>query len=80
MRRAFGIDVLACPRCGGRPRFIAAVENPAVVGKILAHLGLLHPGDSPGPAPPSAALRAAAPFHSNSSQFRGWTLPLHGSS
>ncbi len=56
MRRAFGIDVLACPRCGGRLRFIAAVEDPRVVGKILAHLGLLHPG----PAPPSAAQRAAA--------------------
>jgi hypothetical protein len=24
-----------------------------VVGKILAYLGLLHPADSPGPAPPS---------------------------
>jgi hypothetical protein len=60
MRRAFGIDVLACPRCGGRLRLIATVEDPAVVGTILAHLGLLHPGDSPGPAPPSADPRAAA--------------------
>jgi len=24
--------------------------DPTVVGKILAHLGLLHPADSPGPA------------------------------
>jgi hypothetical protein len=61
MRRVFDLDVLACPRCGGRLRLIATVENPAVVGKILAHLGLLHPADSPGPAPPSADLRAAAP-------------------
>jgi hypothetical protein len=60
VRRAFGIDVLACPRCGGWLRFIAAVEDPRVVGKILARLGLLHPGDSPGPAPPSVDLRAAA--------------------
>ena len=56
MRRAFGIDVLACPRCGGRLRFIATVEDPAVVGTILAPLGLLHPG----PAPPSAARPAPA--------------------
>ena len=63
MRRAFGIDVLACPRCGGRLRLIATMENPAVVGKILAHLSLLHPADSPGPAPPSADPRAAAPSH-----------------
>jgi hypothetical protein len=47
--------VLACPSCGGRLRLIATVEDPAVVGKILPHLGLLHPADSPGPAPPSAA-------------------------
>ena len=53
--------VLACPRCGGRLRRIATVEDPAVVGTILAHLGLLHPADAPGPAPPSAALRPAAP-------------------
>jgi hypothetical protein len=61
MRRVLDLDVLACPRCGGRLRVLATVEDPAVVGKILAHLGLLHPADSPGPAPPSAALRAAAP-------------------
>jgi hypothetical protein len=63
MRRAFGIDELACPRCGGRLWLIATVEDPAVVGPILAPLGLLHPADSPGPAPPSADRRAAAPSH-----------------
>jgi hypothetical protein len=31
MRRAFAIDVLACPRCGGRLRVIATVEDPLVV-------------------------------------------------
>jgi hypothetical protein len=39
------------------------LEDPVVVGKILAHLALLHPADSPGPAPPSADLRAAALSH-----------------
>jgi hypothetical protein len=61
MRRVLDLDVLACPRCGGRLRRIATVEDPAVVGTILAHLGLLHPADAPGPAPPSAALPPAAP-------------------
>jgi hypothetical protein len=28
MRRAFDIDALACPRCGGRLRLIATVEAP----------------------------------------------------
>jgi uncharacterized protein YbaR (Trm112 family) len=26
MRRAFGFDVLACPRCGGRLRLVATIE------------------------------------------------------
>ncbi len=64
MRRVFDLDVLACPRCGGRLRLIATVEDPAVVGKILARLGLLHPADAPGPAPPSADLRVSRPLPS----------------
>ena len=31
MRRAFEIDVLACPRCGGRLRLIATVEDPDAI-------------------------------------------------
>ena len=38
MRRAFDIDVLACPRCGGRLRLIATVEDPDAVSAILAAL------------------------------------------
>jgi len=40
MRRGLDIDVLDCPRCGGRLRFIAAILEPAVVRRILDHLGL----------------------------------------
>ncbi len=40
MRRVFSIDVLACAGCGGRLRFLATIEDPPVVTKILAHLGL----------------------------------------
>jgi hypothetical protein len=29
MRRTFGFDVLACPRCGGRLRLIALIEQAA---------------------------------------------------
>jgi len=35
MRRAFDIDVLACPRCGGRLRLIATVEDPDAIRAIL---------------------------------------------
>jgi uncharacterized protein YbaR (Trm112 family) len=50
MHRAFGIDVLACPHCGGRLRLITTLHDPAVIRKILAHLALSHSGQSPGPA------------------------------
>jgi uncharacterized protein YbaR (Trm112 family) len=36
MRRAFAIDVLACPRCGGRMRVISTVEDPVALRQILA--------------------------------------------
>src|SRR6266436_9151359 len=36
MRRAFDIDVLACPRCGGRMRLIGTVEDPDAIRAILA--------------------------------------------
>ena len=59
MHRAFAIDVLACPDCGGRMRLIATIHDPGVIRRILAHLGLSHSGQSPGPAPPGPS--AAAP-------------------
>jgi hypothetical protein len=56
MRRTFGIDVLACPRCGGRLRLIALVEEAAVIDRILRHLGLptAIPTPRPARAPPLA--------------------------
>jgi hypothetical protein len=55
-RRSFEIDVLACPECGGRLRLLATIESPAVVRKILSHLGI--PAECPRPAaarpPPQA--------------------------
>jgi hypothetical protein len=40
MRRSFGFDVLACPRCGDRLELIALIDNPSVIRRILSHLGL----------------------------------------
>jgi hypothetical protein len=59
MHRAFGIDVLACAHCGGRLRLIATLHDPAVIGKILAHLALSHSGPSPGPGPPESGAAAS---------------------
>ena len=54
MARTFGLDVLACPRCGGRLRLIALIEEADVIGRILRHLGLptAVPAPRPARAPP----------------------------
>jgi len=49
MRRTFGFDVLACPRCAGRLRLIALTEQASVIQRILRHLGL--PTEIPTPLP-----------------------------
>jgi len=56
LRRVFAIDVLACSACGGRLRFIATIEDPPVVQRILAHVGLptTVPEASPARPPPAA--------------------------
>jgi hypothetical protein len=58
----YGFDVRACPRCGGRLRLIALIEEAAVIGRILGHLGL--PTDLPvarhARAPPLFAASADA--------------------
>ena len=54
MRRSLGLDVLACPRCGGRLVLIALLDDPAVIRRILEHLGLPTeiPEARPARAPP----------------------------
>ena len=54
MRRGLDIDVLQCPDCGGRLRFVAAIMLCSAIRRILRHLGL--PADpvdlAPARAPP----------------------------
>jgi hypothetical protein len=50
MQRAFAIDVLRCPRCGGRLKLIATIADPAVIRKILEHLKLETRPPEPQPA------------------------------
>ena len=58
MHRAFSIDFLACPDCGGQLRSIATLHDPAVIRKILAHVGRAPSEQSPGPAPPASSAVA----------------------
>jgi hypothetical protein len=57
-------DVLDCPRCGGRLRLIALIDQAAVIQRILRHLGL--PTEIPLPcsarAPPLPFDRSACPM------------------
>jgi hypothetical protein len=62
MRRAFDLDVLACPKCGARLKLIACIQKPAAIRAILRHLGLPTeaPQSHPARAPPWAT--SADPF------------------
>jgi hypothetical protein len=51
MKRVFEVDVLECPRCGGRRKLIAVITEPLVIVAILESLGL------PTRAPPRAPAR-----------------------
>jgi hypothetical protein len=52
LKRVFDIDIEHCPHCGGTLKIIAAMVDPSVIAKILAHLGL------PTRAPPRAPARS----------------------
>ena len=40
LKRAWRIDALVCPRCGGEMGLVAVILDPAVAEKIIGHLGL----------------------------------------
>ena len=60
MQRAFEIDVLACPRCGGRMRLIATVEDPREIREVLDALALSTEPVDRAP-PPSTSVDATLP-------------------
>ncbi len=65
LKRTFGLDVLACKRCGGRMRLLAMVTEPASVVRYLARIGESSdvPVRSPSRGPPywkSTVLRRKA--------------------
>jgi hypothetical protein len=40
LERAFGIEVLVCPRCSGVRRVLAAIHDPASIARVLGAMGL----------------------------------------
>jgi hypothetical protein len=51
LKRTFGLDVLACPRCLGRLRLVAMVKGPKSIARFLRGLG------EPSGAPARTAAR-----------------------
>jgi Putative transposase len=63
LKRVFDIDVEHCPQCGGDLKIIAAIEEPAVITRILTHLGLparaaALPGAAAGAVPGGLILKS----------------------
>jgi hypothetical protein len=55
LKRVFAIDIETCLDCGGKLRVVAAIEDPPLIGKILAHVRRHHAlFDSTPRAPPDA--------------------------
>ncbi len=71
MRRSMSLDVLACPRCGGRLRLIALIDDPAVIQRVLRYLGRPTeiPEAQPARAPPVSLLGDAPPTAGAHDQF-----------
>jgi hypothetical protein len=60
MRRGLDLDVLACPRCGGRLRFVGCVTDPTVARRIAD--GLACSDEARPPPPPPAPTEPKSPF------------------
>jgi len=55
IQKIYETDPLCCPRCQGRMRILAFIEQPEIIKKILKHLGLWEMKARPPPktnAPP----------------------------
>jgi len=54
LRRVFGIDVFACPRCGGRRRLVGVHTGGERLRALLERLGLVSasPAAEPARSPP----------------------------
>jgi len=47
IHKVYEVDPLECPRCKGSMRVIALIDDAAVIRKILRHLGLCAPQQTP---------------------------------
>ena len=68
LKRVFDIDIERCALCGGQLKLIAAIEEPAVIARILTHLGLA------AQPPPRAPARRVDLFQAAYGTKSDWFL------
>jgi hypothetical protein len=54
LKRAFGVEIESCTRCGGQLKIIASIEEPQLIAKILSHLESVAAEQSLSELPPVA--------------------------
>ena len=69
MARTFALDVEKCPKCQGRMKLVALVQDPKSVARLLRHIG--EPREPPARAP------ARAPPYYKTAVIRRLTLGDH---
>ena len=67
LKRVFNIDISQCPRCSGKMKILAAIEDPKVIRKILDHLGI--------PSSPPKLGSSRGPPPTNQEDFFNQTFP-----
>jgi len=76
MRPGFALDVLACPRGGGRMRLLATIADPQDIRQILARLAL--PTEVPLLCPPQPPPARAADLIANIPAYARYPAPALG--
>jgi len=69
IRQVYEVDPLVCPQCGGAMKVIALIDRPAVIQRILEHLGL-------STAAPSLRTPPDPPDGLAADQLRAWSYEL----
>jgi len=57
IKKAWGVDPLLCPKCGGQMRLISPIEDDQTVEKILRHLDLMGRPSPVNRSRPASAAR-----------------------
>jgi len=60
LKRVFAIDIETCPKCGGKLRVIACIEDPDVIATILEHIRTREAAETSQPRAPPLRLSPPA--------------------